>query len=536
MAYVTSAYDTPTWNDTGFNPQLMPYQGAANPYSGVPAYTGDDIAKRWQNLGNRGAAGADALGQQIGDRAQGYAQNEAGYAGLTNQLYQPIWSGGGGYNQEQMANVLQTEGLNNLQYTPEMAQNLQMTDEERVGATGNPYAYHDPAQTDAITNEATAQSWDLYGKGERGVLDSADTMKRDLSGAANRPDLAMSADYAGGQQAALAGGANRMRGLYTDPSLQLDATYQQKGSLTDREVEQLSEQAGADVGAAYGRSENDIRQRAAAAGMNPLAAESLIAEQRRPMAGAAADAMTRARLEGRQAQIGSLGNLAQAKLGAGQYQAGLGTSTESTIQGRQLDTGQQIENTRLGAGRDISNRQMDAAATGGQAGIAARQGLMNTSLAQQNTNATRALENERWNQQQGTAAEGVAANRAANLATNRQNATAQGQQQGFNQNMAINDAASSRYQQAYAPWLSQQQEGRQAATGMTQYYGGQGNTATNQRIGMYEAGQQAGATAAQGAGQWENINKQAPGWWQKNAAPIVNSVTGAANASKKKWF
>src|SRR6185369_16620906 len=80
--------------------------------------------------------------------------------------------------------------------------------------------------------------------------------------------------------------------------------------------------------------------------------------------------------------------------------------------------------------------------------------------------------------------------RAASIAQNRQGTNQYNQGIG----LGINNALANRYQTAYVPWLADQREGRQAATGQQGFYAGQGNTADSQRL----AGQ---ALSQQGQGQ-----------------------------------
>src|SRR6516164_5355728 len=96
-------------------PQIGQPPGTYNyPSSAYNPMNARDVYNMYGGLGQSYFDWGQSFGTQQGALANYYGGNEAGYGNLTNQLYSPIWQGGGGYTPEQMQNVLQSQGLQDV--------------------------------------------------------------------------------------------------------------------------------------------------------------------------------------------------------------------------------------------------------------------------------------------------------------------------------------------------------------------------------------------------------------------------------------
>lgn len=447
MPYIPSPYDPN---------QISPQGGYAPPP--VPGNAGRDADHPadfpgWNPFNSRSAfdqpqmIGQQAYQQgqnwqnQFSDRA-GYDQNlEAGYGATANELYSPIWNGGGGYTPEMQQNVLQSQGLQDV---ADQLPGNQLTPQEQFNIQGDPNSAYNSFQSQA----PTLTDWSLQAGKQLG---------QQVNSAENKG------------VGILQYGQNAVDKAAGDPGLNVSDQYLQQAGMSDQQVRDIAESAARGVGAQFGATKDEIRQRAAASGnASPMAIGSAMGALDRSSAAGQADAQTAARLDALAQQRAAATGIQNTQLQAGQYRAGLGTQaglglTNTAMQNNQYLTGAGIGATEYGANL-ATDAQKYNMTTGAQ-------------LQQQ--------------------AEQNASTRAAQIAGNRQSTNQNNQQT----ELGINNAQSGRYQQAYAPWLAAQQEGRQAATGQQQYYGGQANQANQFRL---QGQQLQNQTELGAAGQYAN--------------------------------
>ncbi len=506
--------------------------------------SGDSIRDAWANERDRAAQLGDIYRQQFGDQASQFGNLESQYGGIAGGLYEPIWQGGGGYTPEQMSNILQQGELEGLQPTGADYQRGFLTGDEWSGIAGDPYAasaYFNPGESEGRLNDAANWARGEYRAGAGAMRGAVEGMRGAYGAAIDPSRLSLSQDYVKGANTALDQTEGGIRGLYGDPSLNVSGDYMNRGALTDQEVAQMTGQAGADVGAQYGRAIDDLHRRALAAGMNPLGASSMEGELMRDMRGQSADAMTRARLAARQAQIDSLANQEKTRLGASQYRAGLGTESEQELAARRLGVFTGAEQMRMGGEQDIASRQMEAARNVGSAGLGAEQYLTGAGTGLEQDIGAANVDLSKFNQQFGAglagAREQAQSDRALALAQNRQAAEQAGQANRFNRGMATNEALSNRYQTAYNPWVAAQTEGRQAAQNLMGYYGGRGQQSQENTLSAWDLSQRGTQGATQGGASYDIQRRSSPSWYSRNIAPVVQTGLsyGTAKTGGKGW-
>jgi hypothetical protein len=255
-----------------------------------------------------------------------------------------------------------------------------------------------------------------------------------------------------------------------DPGLNITNDYLHQAGMSDQEVNDTAEAAARGVGAQFGATKDEVRQAAAASGTGtPLGIGASMGALDRSSAASQADALTNARLSARNAQRQAATGIQNTQLQAGQYRAGLGTQAGLGIMNAGLQSNENLTGQSVGAAEYAGNLNMNQQNQNAQ--------TMTNLAGQADTNATQ---------------------RAGQLATNRQGTNQYNQQT----QLGINNAQSQRYQTAYAPWLSAQQEGRQAAQGQQAGYQNQANTSNNQALQAWGQQTQGTMGAAGGYSGW----------------------------------
>ena len=455
-----------------------------------------DVYDQFQN--NRAQAGAwgQNFDQTMGGNADYSSGMAKGYDQLTPNLYSDIWNGGGGYTPDQSAAIQGNSGptgLDNLygKSQTELPGNFLSTQEQQA-ASGNPYAGYSMYAGQVPKIEATDAS------GAAGVNNSVGSMQAGYNSAIDPNALSLNPDYAGNQQKTVNAGVGQMNAAANNPSLGISNQYQQQAGMTDAEVNQMAQARSAEVGSSYRSAQDQLEQNAKASGtVNPLGIAAAQNQNQYASAMAQGDALNQGELDARAAQRAASTGVEQTRLGAQQYQSGMQQDVAQKGMAAQQGNTAQTENMRLGAAQDLSGRQMTAAGAVGQAGVNAAQ--FNATNA--NTTANTTANN--LSSQYGSA-ENTQANRAYQLGANRQTANTAAQTTGFNQGMAVNDAASQRGTTIANQQQQQQAEGRQAAMGMGQYYGNQQNTQNQLRLGGQQVTGNLVNRASQGYAGWGN--------------------------------
>lgn len=409
---------------------------------GYNPFNNRDVFNQYQTIGQDQFQQGQNAQQQYGGMANYYQNAAGGYGQTVQDLYNPIWQGGGGYTPEMQQNILQSQGLDNV--AGQLPGNY-MTPEEQAGVQGDPN-----------------RAYNLYGGQTQFMQSAADQAGQNVQGQAQAGQGHNLAVLGYGQ-----GAVNKAAG---DPGLNLSADYMRQAQMSDQQVRDAQESAGRAVGAQFGATKDQLLQNAAAAGnSSPLAIAASMGALDRSSAAGQADAQTSARLRALADQRAAASGIQNTSLQAGQYRAGLGTQA-----------GLNIMNAGLQSNNNLTAQAVDAAKYAG-----------NTSLGQANTNAGNlaSLAGQ---------AEQNSSTRAGQLATNRQG-VAQGNQQ---TELGINNATSGRYQAAYNPWVNAQTEGRAAAQGQQQYMGGQANQQTQFGQHAQDSSTAGQLSAAQGYSGW----------------------------------
>lgn len=442
--------------------------GDPQAFPGFNPFNQRDVFNQQQELGQNAYQQGQNWQNEFTGQAN-YNQNMAGGYGQTVQdLYSPIWNGGGGYTQDQQNNILQSQGLQDV---ADQLPGNQLTDQERQGIQGDPNAaYNNFNQNYSHAVDGAANN---AGDQVQGVVKQYN--------AYSTPILQYGRDQVA-QNAA-------------NPGLTPTSEYLRQAGMSDQQVNDIAESAARGVGAQYGSAQDQLRQNAMASGnVSPLALGSAMGALTRNSAASQADALTKARLDALAAQRQAATGIQNTQLQAGQYQAGLGTQAGLGIMNAALQNNQY---------------QTGAASTAGQYA-----GNQKTNAAQFNATTGTGLQSQ---------AEQNSSNRAAQIAGNRQSIN-QGNQQ---TELGINNATSGRYQTAYQPWVAAQQEGRQAAVGQQAGYQGQANQANNFRLQGQQVTNQGTGNAASGYQNW-GPNSSSGLQMVGAAANMLGAVTGAA--------
>ena len=384
----------------------------------IPDLTTNDPNRMYRNVQNIGYNLGSGINADLYNQTQQQYGLYGQYGNLANQAYSQL-AQTPGYTQDEQDNIIRQQGYQSAMTTPEGYASLGPTAGETSGMLGNTASYGDyfnPAQFDAL-NQAN---------------ENMQYANVDRTGAA--------------QQGAISG-LQSAYGSAIDPTrLRASAGYMQQAGMTDAEVEQAAQAAERNVGTQYGASIDDLKRRAAASG------------NASPMAVAAADAATDARLAARGQQ-------------------------------RQAATG--VEQTRLGAEQGLTSTEMAAAGNvaGQQMGAAQYQGGL--SQAAQNQILANQMGAAQYTTGMGTnirQAQDVAnAQRQQQLYGIRQGNTQYGQQSTYQQGMGVNQALSQGYANAAQQRMQGQQQYRGFLTGQQGQALGAYQTGQGQRIQNYNA-------------------------------------------------
>ncbi len=288
---------------------------------------------RLRNEASRNWWDRDVADQQFRDYGVPAYEQEARYRQAGDQAYLPLLSGEGGYDEETAARIRDEENLQGLQISQEEMDRLALTPEEQSGIRGDPYSafdFYDPSRFDE-TNYYTAQ-------GQRGAA----------------------FDAAGGQRGALGSYGGNIRDLYESGDLTLDQDFADRFPMSDEEVQSISDLAGKTVANRYVGSREDLRRRSAAAGSPAFAFQAGAGRLNRESAINTADAASSARLAALAQQREQTRQLESMRLGAEQYQAGLGTQSEFGLLGSTLGTERDIADRGIGVERDVGDRLLSS--------------------------------------------------------------------------------------------------------------------------------------------------------------------------------
>ena len=366
-----------------------------------------------------------------------------------------------------MNNVLQQGGLNDIQ--GQLGDN-QLYDYEKSQIKGDPYKAFGLFQGQApeltsLAAKTNNSARDRVREGQGRADEALGGLASDYNAAIDPASMSLSGDYLPGIRGTLSQGRSEVGRAQGDPGLNTTADYARQAGMTDQEVSDTATMAGQDVGARYGADRDEVLRAAQASGNGtPGAIGAALSDLDRRSTADRTDAVTRAKLAARQQQRDAATGVQGMQLGAGQYRAGLGSQNALALQNSDIaanTTAEQMRlaaeqakaGTRLGAATNLANARLasNASLTGLGANTELQGGQMELGTGMYNANMATGLVGQGEQQDQA---------RAASIAQNRQGTNQYNQGIG----LGINNALANRYQTAYAPWLANQQEGRQAAT------------------------------------------------------------------------
>ena len=482
------------------------------------------------------------LGQSAFDQQQNWTQNygalqdyynqQAGNATQNvNNLYSDIWNGGGGYTDPMKSQVQDQAGLDETKNLND--QNF-LTPGEQQQISGNPYAASDLFNGAAknladTTNQDASEVVNQANAGSNRAGGVLSNYKSDLNKSVDPTALGLSAGYKPGMDSTLNSSAAALQGAEGNKALDPTAQYLQQAGMTDQEVQDTAEAAARGVGASYSSAEDDLLQRANAAGTaSPLGIAAARANLERNSSADQADALTNARLSARNAQRTAAGNVQNTQLNAAQYKSGLTSSNTLSQENANLAANAAAEQLRLGANQDIASRTSANANSYNSA-----------ALNQNNTNTTNQMNAAKTALDTATGVGEYNATNASNyMGQGEQNQAARAQTiagartsaNAANQNTDLNisNANSNRAVAAYQPWVNAQTEGRTAAQGQQTFAGNQANANGQLRLGGTQALTGAAQNAANAYSNWgqnETNNGGAAGAF-RNLDNTISAVRG----------
>lgn len=457
-----------------------------------PYYSGDDLFRQSENGRQRAVAQGDMMNQELSDfgneedwwrqfaRGQGY------------DAYADIAEGRGGYNEGERGDIMGRDGLAQMQMTPEQRQALFLNDGETQSMYGDPnkgLGWFDPETLDVINSEANKR-----------VGENVDQSGRALNNTYNEDALSLSRGYrdelgniinsgSGNVRNSLTGGAGRVRGAIDRDRLTLDPNFIRDYRMTDRDVNDMTQQAALTQGNVSQGRKDAIMRAAAGSGMSPLSMAASINELTTRGDQQANRAMLDARVAANQMKAGRLKDIEGMRLGAEDNYAGMLSAAEMGLSGREADAEMGLLDRTYGAASDYEKQRL-----GTEQDKQSRQYQIQSNIADRGYDATNRvnsnnMDNARYRGETGAAlynrADDTAAARAAAIAGNRQNAERYGQESQYDRAKYANQATSDRAKTAADARLATEKERRGYLAGQQELSNTNVNTAYGNRIKNY---------------------------------------------------
>lgn len=424
-----------------------------------------------ENLIDRSVGYGDVLEQEFRDVGPQFWRQYLRYMGIGDQAYQDLMANPG-YTPDEASRITDYGNLDNLRYTQDEANQLFLSPEEQWAITGDPFGEFAYMNPDAVRGQ-----WS----------DFRDRGREAIQGA----NLGVDPGYAGRLRAIL----NRTG---ADSEIDKDALRLRPGFLDefqmgDNEVRDLANLGARSASSRWDAAYDDTQRRANAAGtMSPAALAVLRGRLDRNSNIDAADAATRATLEGKGLQRDLLGRGEQMRLGSEQF------ITDAELQ-RALSLG----NLALSAEGDVEGRRFQG-----------EQARMNASLGHETNVGNMGLGMEQYLQDTGQSiyrnADTTRSNRASGIASNRQAAAEAGQQNFRDYGFGVSDRTRAGAQTVADTRRADEQEGRGYAAGMGQFNAGMYQDAANRR-----ADTAVGMTNAQLGGSADRRQRRGAGFWER---------------------
>lgn len=489
-----------------------------------------DVYNLYQQLGqNQFQQGQDNQDTQA-NLANYYLGNEAQAGQNVDNLYSPIWNGGGGLTPDMINNVTQSQGLDYL--NNQSAYNF-LTPEEQANIARDPYqASSDFQGANANLQQSVGQNGiaqdQLVTGGQQVGNDVLAQQKAGYDSAIDPSKLSLSSSYMPGLQSTLQTGRSDVGAAQGDPALDPTGQYLQQAGMSDQQVRDTAEAAARGVGAQFGATKDQVMQAAEASGTaTPLGIAAAMGDLDRSSAASQSDALTQATLNAQAAQRQAAQNIQNTQLNASQYKAGLQSSNALALQNSDVAANTTAEQMRLAAQQGLTQQQTAAVQNETNSGLNQNQFITSQglqSLQNQGQQSTQAQEyGATTNAGLTSAADTAASQRAQTIAGSRVAADENNQNFGLNTNTAL----SNRYNTAYQPWVTQQNKGLDAAVTEQQYAGSQGDAAQQRQL-QWNGQQQSGTNAdANGYASWGADQQKDAG-----VTGFVNNISKLASAAQ----
>lgn len=457
-----------------------------------PYYSGDDLFRQSENGRQRAVAQGDMMNQELSDFGneedwwRQYARGQ-GY-----DAYADIAEGRGGYNEGERGDIMGRDGLAQMQMTPEQRQSLFLNDGEQQSMYGDPnkgLGWFDPETLDVINSEANKR-----------VGENVDQSGRALNNTYNEDALSLSSGYrdelgniinsgSGRVRDSLSGGAGRVRGAIDRDRMTLDPNFIRDYRMTNRDVDDMTQQAALTQGNVSQGRKDAIMRAAAGSGMSPLSMAASINELTTRGDQQGNRAMLDARVAANQMKAGRLKDIEGMRLGAEDNYASLASNAEMGLSGREADAEMGLmdrgygaatdyEGQRLASERDKQTRRYQIAANNADRSYDA------TNRVNSNN-----MDNARYRGETGAAlynrADDTATGRAAAIAGNRQSAERYGQESQYDRAKYQNQATSDRAKAAADARLATERERRQYLAGQQELSNTNVNNSYANRIRNY---------------------------------------------------
>jgi len=411
---------------TSFNPPRRSYI----PDVREGFYNGDDPYQQARNNRSRAVAYGDMLNQQMQDFGDEEDYFRQYFRGEGTSAYGDIAEGRGGYRPDEQRDIIGRDGMDELQMTPEEREQLYLSEGEQAGVRGDPnqaLRWFDPEWQDTINTEGNAR-----------IRENVDESGRSLNNTYNEDALSLSRGYRDELGNAVTSGAANVRGTLNRDRMTLDPNFIRDYRMSDRDVEDMTQQAALSQGnVSKGRADAIYRAAAQTGGMSPLALASGINELTTRGDQQANRAMLDARVAGKNMQAGRLRDVEGMRLDAEGNYADLASGAEMALGDRAYGAARDYETQRIGTEQDKQGRRYQIAANVADRGYDA--------VNQQNQNN---VNNARYIGETGAElynrADEQAAGRSRFLATNRQDAERYGQEARYGRGMDRNDRISGR--------------------------------------------------------------------------------------------
>jgi hypothetical protein len=492
--------------DGQYNPGSYP--GGA---PGYDRYSGDNVGDMITNDRNFAYGRGDELFQNAKDNTANNERIKENYRSYGDEVYDPLIGGRGGYNPDEASRIDRSGEFDQFTANDADYEGNFLTGDETNQIMGNPWeraAYFNPEAAEGQQNESSARQRGAVDDMERGMYESLDGQ------------LGLSDEYSQGVDRTLSGTADRARGSYDPASLRADKTSLDRIKMTPEEEAMIVTKAGIDGGAKYRSAAGELDRRNRAAGGDPIAGAAMRGRYLRDAAGDAADAMTGARVAASNARASREGTAETLRMGGERTAADIGTGVELSLGNQALQANTTKEGLRLGSQRDIANRRMDIATTGGKTRLGAEQDInaQQRQVGQFNTTTGTGI---------ATGIERDTSDRAASVAGNRQATRRGNQTQRFSQGATRTGASSDMAQTVANARRDDAKEGRGYIREQQTQANANSQAGMNRQANIYATQGQLG----QGATNTALRRDQAPKWWEKVMAAGAQAAGAAAGAS-----